>query len=315
MKVYSIIAALLLLLSFPKLEAKAIDTTSVVSIGGIEQFIGIKGKDASNPILLYLHGGPGAAVSSHSDQVTGDLENHFVVVHWDQRGSGKTLELNNDSGIPSMDIMKQDAEEMFLHLLNRFDRKQLMLLGNSWGTILGFHLAQSYPDKVQSFIAVSPIIHHTKSQQLTLATLKSHFAEKQNKKALAQLKSVSIPIADAKQMLILHRWETVFNGGDFPDEQFEQYLNYFKEWEKQWMSLYNEFYTLALANQISRIDCPLYILQGDKDLTTHHKVVASFFERIEAPKKELIWLENTGHNIPGTQPAMMQKHILSVLNK
>ncbi len=315
MKVKSTIVALLVLLSFQELYAKAIDTTSIVSIGGIEQFISIKGKDESNPILLYLHGGPGAAVSFHSEKVTGDLENQFVVVHWDQRGSGKTLELNNDSGILSMDRMKQDAEEMFLHLLNRFDRKQLMLLGNSWGTILGFHLAQSFPDKVQSFIAVSPIINHTKSQQLTLATLKSHFAKKQNEKALAQLESVSIPVADAKQMLILHRWETVFNGGDFPDGQFEQYLNYFKEWEKQWMPLYNEFYALDLATQITRIYCPLYILQGDKDLTTHYKVVTSFFERIEAPKKELLWLENTSHNIPGTEPAMMQKHILNALNK
>jgi len=315
MKVKSTIVALLVLLSFQEICAKAIDTTSVVSIGGIKQFISIKGKDASNPILLYLHGGPGAAVSSHSELVTGELENQFVVAHWDQRGSGKTLELNNYSGIPSMDRMKQDAEEMLLHLLNRFDRKQLILLGNSWGTILGFHLAQTYPDKVQSFIAVSPIINHTKSQQLTLVTLQSHFTKKQNEKALAQLKSISIPLADAKQMLILHRWEIVFNGGDFPDEQFEQYLTYFNEWEKQWMPLYNEFYTLDLTTQITRIDCPLYILQGDKDLTTHYKVVESFFETIEAPKKELIWLENTGHNIPGTEPTMMQKHILNALNK
>lgn len=315
MKVKSTIVALLVLLSCQEICAKAIDTTYVVSIGGIKQFISIKGKDVSNPLLLYLHGGPGAAVSSHSEQVTGDLENHFVVVHWDQRGSGKTLELNNHSGIPSMDMMKQDAEEMLVHLLKRFERKQLILFGNSWGTILGFHLAKTYPEKVKCFIAVSPIINHTKSQQLTLATLKSHFTKKQNEKALAQLKSVSIPVADAKQMLILHRWETVFNGGDFPDEQFEQYLNYFKEWEKQWMSLYNEFYTLDLTNQIRRIGCPLYILQGDKDLTTHHKVVASFFERIEASTKKLIWLEDTGHNIPGTEPAMMQKHILNALNK
>ena len=211
--------------------------------------------------------------------------------------------------------MKQDAEEMLVYVLQLFERKQLILLGNSWGSILGFHLAQTYPDKVQSFIAVSPIINHFKSQRLALAALKVHFNKKQNEKALAQLGSVSIPISNANQMLILHRWETVFNGSDFSDEKFVQYLNYFKEWEKHWMPLYNEFYNLDLINQITRIDCPLYILQGDRDLTSHYKIAQSFFEKVEAPKKELMWLENSGHNIPGTNPSIMQKLILMVLKK
>jgi pimeloyl-ACP methyl ester carboxylesterase len=314
MKIKSIIL-FLICVAIQKMAAKEIDTTATISIGGINQFISIKGKNIDNPILLYLHGGPGAAVSSHSDKVTQQLEAHFVVVHWDQRGSGKTKVLNQDIFTPSMDMMKQDAEEMLSHLLKRFERKQLILLGNSWGTILGFHLAQTYPDKVQSLIAVSPIINHYESQQLTLTALNTHFNKTQNRKALVQLDSVRIPISNAKQMLILHRWETVFNGSNFPDDQFEQYLNYFKEWEKLWMPLYNEFYTLDLTTQTAQVECPLFIIQGEKDLTTHYEVVQAFFEKIEAPEKELLWLENTGHNIPSTHPAMMQKLILGVLRK
>jgi len=315
MKATSIIALFVILLGLQPLNAKTIDTTAVVSIGGVRQFISIKAKDESNPIVLYLHGGPGAAVSSHREQVTGDLENHFVVIHWDQRGSGKTQELNNDFSPPTMDVMKQDAEEMLLYILKRFNREQVIVLGNSWGTVLGFHLAEKHPKKVQAFVAVSPIVNHKKSQELTLETLKRHFKEIQNEKALSQLDAVRIPIENAEQMLILHRWETVFNGGKFPDEQFEQYLGYFEQWETMWMPLYIEFYTLDLTTQIPQIDCSLFILQGDKDLTAHYDFAETFFEKVNASKKELLWLENTGHNVPGTASEKMQQLILNALNK
>ena len=313
MKMKSLLAALFILLAIQSLGAKGIDTTAVVTIGGIQQFISIKGQDAANSVLFYLHGGPGASVSSHREQVTGELEEHFVVVHWDQRGSGKTRELNGDSPTPSMSRMKQDAEEVFAYILDRFEREEVVVLGNSWGTVLGFHLVQVYPKMVKSFIAISPIINHRESQQLAFATLQAHFSARENESALAQLQSVAIPITNAEQMLILHRWETVFSGGSFPDEQFEHYLNYFKQWEQQWMPVYAELYSLDLANQIAKIDCPLFVLQGDQDLTTNYQVVESFFDQVAAPEKELIWLEGIGHNIPGTASEAMQDIILRSL--
>ena len=117
MNIKSFIVVLCSIPIFHQIDAKEIDTTVMVSVGGIEQFISIKGREASNPILLYLHGGPGAAVSSHREQVTGHLENHFVVVHWDQRGSGRTQKLNKGSLTPSMARMKQDVEEHRLTFL------------------------------------------------------------------------------------------------------------------------------------------------------------------------------------------------------
>ena len=300
----------LMCITLQKVAAKEIDTTAAISIGGIQQFISIKGKSTDNPILLYLHGGPGAAVSSHSDKVTQRLEAHFVVVHWDQRGSGKTIALNEPDALPTIEVMKQDAEEVFSYLLTRFDRKQIVVLGNSWGTVLGLHLAEKFPVKVRSFIAVSPIVQHKKSQEITLELLQNHFNKNDNTKALEQLSTVKIPFENAEQMLILHRWETVHNGEDFPDEQYKQYLSYFVGWSSQWMPLYQQLYGIDLEKQVLELECPVYVLIGDKDLTTHHEITKAYFDVLKAPQKELFWLEDVGHNIPGVAGDRMQEIII-----
>lgn len=313
MKFIRLIFIFLISFSFDSMHATEIDTTEVVKIGGIQQFISIKGKDASKPILLYFHGGPGAAVSSHSKHVTGDLENDFVIVHWDQRNSGKTLSLNVSNEIPSIQLMKQDAEELFLYVLKRFNRKKIVLVGNSWGTLLGFHLSKKFHENISNFVAVSPLVNHKKSQKLTLSLLKAHYKEKENEKAVTQLNSVRIPIISARQMLVLYRWETIYNGGKFSDDQFEQYLGYFKQWEQQWMPLYSEFYTIDLEKEISEITCPLVCIQGAKDLTTHYEVFRSFFNQLEATHKKQIWLNDAGHNIPASHSQIMQAKILEHL--
>ncbi len=297
------------------MAAKEIDTTATISIGGIQQFMSIKGQNIDNPILLYLHGGPGAAVSSHSDKVTQQLEAHFVVVHWDQRGSGKTIEFNKPDASPAIEVMKQDAEELLSHLLTRFNRKQIVVLGNSWGTVLGFHLAEKFPKKVSAFIAVSPIVKHTKSQKMTLEVLQNHFKKNDNTKALEQLSTVKIPFENAEQMLILHRWETVYNGSEFPHEQYKQYLSYFEGWSSLWMPLYQQLYGIDLEKQVPMLECPVYILIGDKDLTTHHEITKAYFDVLKAPQKELFWLENVGHNIPGVAGDRMQEIVIeNILN-
>jgi pimeloyl-ACP methyl ester carboxylesterase len=305
----------LICITIQNVVAKEIDTTAAISIGGIQHYISIKGKSIDNPILLYLHGGPGAAVSSHSDKVTQQLEAHFIVVHWDQRGSGKTLELNKPDESPTIEIMKQDTEEMLSHLLNRFNRKQIVVLGNSWGTILGFHLAEKFPEKVSAFFAVSPIVNHTKSQEMTLKLLQNHFKTNENTKAVSQLNKVKVPFENAEQMLILHRYETVYNGEDFSDEQYKQYLSYFEGWSSQWMPLYQQLYGIDLEKQVPMLKCQVYVLIGDKDLTTHYEVTKGYFDTLKAPQKELYWLKDIGHNIPATDSNTMQKFILRNLNK
>ncbi|MFK7952751.1 MAG: alpha/beta fold hydrolase [Ekhidna sp.] len=297
------------------MAAKEIDTTANISVNGIQQFLSIKGKSIENPILLYLHGGPGAAVSSHRDKVTQLLEAHFVVVHWDQRGSGKTMEFNKSDVSPNMAIMKQDAEGILSHLLTRFNREQIIVFGNSWGAVLGFHLAEKFPKKVSAFIAVSPIVNHMKSQKMTLELLQNHFKDDDSTKAVSQLNTVKIPFENAEQMLILHRWEAIYNGSEFSFVQYEQYLSYFQEWSTQWMPLYRQLYEINLEKETPKLECPVYVLIGDKDLTTNHVITKAYFDKLIAPRKKLFLLKDIGHNIPAIDSGRMQKLIIRNLIK
>ncbi len=291
--------------------ATKIDTTQIVEIGGIKQFLTINTKNANNPVLLYLHGGPGAAVSAHKDAVTGKLEEHFIVIHWDQRNSGETLGLNPSPVLPTVDIMTKDAEEVMSYVLQHFNREKLVVMANSWGTIPGFHLAKKFPEKISVYIAVSPVISNLKSQQQTLQILQKHFQKEGHTRAVRQLSEVKVPYENVTQMLIQYRWEMEFGGTEMSDEQFEQLLSYFQYWEKMWMPLYHELYNINLEKLAQTIDCPCYFIVGNKDYTTYFKLTEEYFNRLKAPSKKLFWFENTGHNIPAFAAEEMQNIIIN----
>lgn len=296
----------------PIINSNSIDTTQFVKIGGIKQFMSIKG-NKSNPLMLYLHGGPGAATSSHRQQITNLLEEHFLVVHWDQRGSGKSVKSNLKS--PTLSEMQQDAEEILLFLLKEFNTDKMVLVANSWGTVLGFHLALKYPNNIASLVAISPLIDNLKSQNLTNNKLIDHYNEHNNIEAVKQLKAIHIPYENVDDMAIQFKWISNFKGAHIPDNEFKHYLKFFKEWEQQWMPLYKELYAINLLKHKTVFKTPTYILIGEQDITTSFELTEEFFKKLEAPKKQLLWLEGVGHQIPMYKSEEMQDLICNILLK
>lgn len=294
------------------LYSQEIDTIQVIEIGKIKQSVNIKG-NKNNPILLYLHGGPGAASSRHRDQITNLLEQDYLVVHWDQRESGNTLKLNSSDTLPTLSIMKQDAEEVLMFLLKEFDKKNILIVANSWGTVLGFHLAETYPDKIQALIAISPLVDLNKSQKLVQRKLLNYYKKKGNITAINELKSISIPYESIEDMAIQFKWITDFKGEKMSDEDFQSYYSYFKDWGEKWMSLYKELYQIKLLKQLPVLHCPTYIFIGNQDLTTSFEFTEKFYNKLKAPEKELYWFEGIGHQIPMYEPQKMQNVIKDIL--
>jgi pimeloyl-ACP methyl ester carboxylesterase len=121
---------------------RSIDETGFLTLGGIDQWVGIQGSDLGNPVILYLHGGPGEAQSPFLKEFTA-WEAAFTVVNWDQRGPGKTFGHNGPS-TPDMtlDQMTQDAIEVAHHALRRLGKRKIILVGQSWGAALGVHVVK-----------------------------------------------------------------------------------------------------------------------------------------------------------------------------
>lgn len=294
--------------------AEPIDTVMNQRIGGIDQHISIQGEDDQNPILLYLHGGPGQASSAKKDQITKKLEDHFVVVHWDQRNSGNTRVRNEDNSEVTVSQMQQDAEEVLDFLLTYFKKDKITLVANSWGNVLGFHLAQKYPERIDHLVAISPDVSQTESQQIALEQLRYHFGSENNEKAMKELSAVKIPHASIQDMITQYKWQSIYTGETVTDEMIEKYMPFFLDWEVKWMTVYQQLYQRDLKKEVEVLDCSVYFFLGNQDFTANFELAEQYFQMLEARSKELLWFES-GHNIPGKQSILMQEKIIWLLVK
>ncbi|GLB52484.1 hypothetical protein NBRC110019_15240 [Neptunitalea chrysea] len=289
-------------------SAKAVDHIEQIRIGGISQQLTEKGTNADLPILLYLHGGPGAATSAHQEHITKDLEKHFIVVHWDQRGSKNS---KNDTTAISLKVMKKDTEGVLHYLLNKYQRDKLYILGNSWGTVLGFHLSATYPEKIHAFFAVNPIIDNLKSQQLLQQKLITHYKQQKNEQALTKLASVHIPYQTVTDLCTQYKWQADFEGNPIPDEHYKGLCAYFENWGKLYMPLYKELYAHPIKTKVTHLDCPLIIMAGETDNTANYMLTKAYFDSIAVSEKLWYPFQKTGHNIPQTQAAKMQQIVIA----
>lgn len=294
--------------------AEPIDTVMYQRIGDIDQYISIQGKDDQNPILLYLHGGPGQASSAKKDQITKKLEDHFVVVHWDQRNSGNTRVRNEDHSEVTVSRMQQDAEEVMNFLLAYFQKDKITLVANSWGNVLGFHLAQKYPERIDCFIAISPDVSQAESQQMALGQLRRHFESENNEKAIKELSAIKIPHASIQDMITQYKWQSIYNGETVTDEMIEKYMPFFLDWEAKWMPIYQQLYQRNLKKEVEVLNCSISFFLGNQDFTANFELAEQYFQMLEARNKELLWFES-GHNIPGKQSILMQEKIIELLVK
>ena len=149
-------------------SANGIDSLEAVSIGGIRQWIEVRGENVENPILLFIHGGPGIGFIPMGARFQGPWEKTFTVVEWDQRGAGKTYE-SNDRELQrrTMNVaqMEQDALDVANYLRQRFHRDKIFVVGHSWGSILGLELAHGHPEVMYAYVGTGQVVNMQKNEE------------------------------------------------------------------------------------------------------------------------------------------------------
>jgi pimeloyl-ACP methyl ester carboxylesterase len=289
---------------------KSIDTKRTISIGGIKQLIWVKGDDATKPIFLFLHGGPGNSVMPYAKKFCDQLYKHFVVVHWDQREAGETAKLNVSPVPLSVNLLKRDAEELVDSLLFRFKRKQLFIAGHSWGTMLGFHLVRTKPEKITVYIAIGAMVNQQESERIALNLMTSKALETHDTTAQRELQMVQIPFQNGEQ-LYYHRkglYRYAGNNASFGKK-------YVTDWAEKWLAVFNEASAENLFETLPAVNCPVYFFGARKDFQTNSKLVEKYFNQLKADKKQFFWFENAGHNIPSANGAKMQAIIINEVLK
>ena len=293
-----------LLIGNSSFSQKPIDATEIISIGGIKQYIRIKGKDDSKPILLFLHGGPGGSLINKIDQMTGNLQQHFIVVHWDQRESGQTLRLNKSSQPLTLDLFYDDTHELIDTLLKKFQQTKLYLAGYSWGSILGFHMADKYPGLLYAYIAISPVIDQWRSDSMSLDMLRKTMGATARK----ELAQVKIPFENAEQLYYHRKWLLKHEGQNFVSLKLRK--SFVQAWAATWFEVYSRACDINRFESLPTINCPVYFFVGEKDYQTSHSITQEYFKKVSAPKKELFLFERTPHGLPETDPELFQKIIV-----
>ena len=139
-----------------------VDEGIYVEIGGQEQYLLIRGADKNNPVIIFLHGGPSSPESYVNYVWVNDLVDDYTVVDWDQRGCGRTymnncdLDPANDSATYEQALI--DLDELVDYVCNRFDKKQVIIIGHSYGIVLASDYIEKHPDKVSSYIAIAQVV-------------------------------------------------------------------------------------------------------------------------------------------------------------
>lgn len=285
-----------------------IDTTEAVQIGGIKQFISIKGNNREKPVLLILHGGPGKSLISFADGFTNKLKEEFVVVNWDQRETGGTLSLNKTKDSLTPDLLKKDALEVIYYLKKKFHQKKIFLLSHSWGSVMGFDIAAKHPELLYAYISVSPVIDAHKSAFLFVNDLKKWALETQNHKAAQELEQIKLPFKNKDDFFMAQKWLFIHNGVKGVDtEDFK--TNYY-QWMDTWFPVWMENAKTNLFVTTPEIKCPVYFLIGSGDNQSYYTIAENYYQFLKAKHKKMFWFKESGHTIFNTEPEKLQEIII-----
>jgi pimeloyl-ACP methyl ester carboxylesterase len=303
----------------------AIAAVERVVLGGAEQTILVRGHDRSKPVLLYLHGGPGLAHLPWGPYYSAELEEQFVVVHWDQRGAGASCE-GVDRSSMTLEQVVADTIELSEQLARRFGGGgRIVLLGHSWGSVVGALTVQQRPDLYHAYIGLGQLVHGDRNEELSYEWVLAEAERRGDEEALVELRTISPPYQDNEQLGIQRRLLNSYNGSLYavdrvrpalwpflfgPEYTLGTRLAYFGCFTGSLDAMWGDVADVDFLEQIPRLEVPVYFFTGRHDWNTPYPLVEEWAAVLEAPHVEIVWFEASGHVAPLEAPAEFQRRIL-----
>ena len=323
---------------------EGIEELKAVKIGGVDQWLHIRSRNRNNPVLLFLHGGPGGGMIGFMDAWQRGWEDYFTVVQWDQRQTGKSYYPADDENAPlTIEQFVDDTEEVIQYLRGYLEKDKLLLVGASWGTVLGTYMAKRRPEWLHAYVAVGQVVKAMDNERAMYDRALGH-AKAQNKDTLVtQLESIApypnpdCPAESFLEHFIFVRREMAGLAG----ESLAHHLSW-EDFVTMWSFsnsisphltlsdlshsvLGNEnaltrdpafalqFISIDLPQQVgSSFDVPVFFFTGAHDWQTPVSLSDQWFSEISAPHKELIHFEDSAHTVFTEQPG---KFLVALVNK
>jgi len=312
----------------PPQQPLGVDSSYYVTLGGVDQYVEIRGAARDLPVLLYLHGGPCMPATPFLRFHQAELSETFIVVSWDQRGCGRSAAADLRPAEMTLERHLEDAHELTLYIKETLGKERIFLVGHSWGSVLGLELARRYPDDYLAYVGVGQVVDLREGERLSRAEL---FARARARGDTATVQAVEANryspdegYADGLQGFLAHRrllW--TYGMMDHDPSAMLRAIAAAEGYSKdvtEWMAAALHVQT-ALYDELMAIDftertayrVPVFFFAGRHDYNTPSELAARYLETIEAPAKGFIWFECSGHSPPWEEPQTFRARLLEVL--
>jgi pimeloyl-ACP methyl ester carboxylesterase len=291
-------------------SATGIDEGSFVTLGGIEQWITIRGEDRGNPVLLFLHGGPGDVTNPWTFALFAPWEKYFTVVQWDQRGAGRTLRKSGPSIAPTITVerMAQDGVELAGYLRKHLGKEKIIVVAHSFGSILGLRMAKISPDLFYAYVGTGQVADETKNYSVAYEELLKKAKAVGNPQAMEELSRVGPPpYTSGAGFGVQRKWANGFEGADeflmgtigltlvAPGNSVQDMND---SADGQMLSgdrLVPQTKSSGPAELGLEFSIPIFVFQGEEDFTTPTSLARQYLEAIKAPRKAFVPIIGAGH--------------------
>ncbi|OIK11796.1 proline iminopeptidase [Bacillus sp. MUM 116] len=281
-----------------------------VQIGGIDQWITIRGENRNNPVLLLIHGGPASTYSIFSPLLR-SWEKHFIVTQWDQRGAGKTFGKNgkDGSGTITFDRLAKDGIEVAEYLRGKLGHKKVILIGSSVGSLIGIMMAKLRPDLFYAYVGTDQNAPDT--QNLLYALTVNALCGAGNTRGVQLLEKMgsnqsqwSRKDFDKRNRLLVKTIKDVPNMItdlilpsmlSSPEHKIRDLMDIFKGMSYSLDHLFDELINFDFKKYGMQFELPVFIFHGDNDIITPTELASTYYDEIEAPHKEFVLIKNAGH--------------------
>ncbi|MDR1409082.1 MAG: alpha/beta hydrolase [Oscillospiraceae bacterium] len=295
-----------------------LDTILRLPLGGQKQTVHILSEDMSNPILLFLHGGPGVPDRGGVMTRCRAWASEFTLVTWDQRGCGGSY-WGTDFSALTPDVLLSDAAELVKWLCTKFGRQKLYLVCGSWGTELGTLLCSRYPEHIAAYFGQGQTVDGVKNEELSYHFALNEAASSGDEKSVQKLLKLGPPTGGQyrgglRGLLTQRNIMKRYGGYSSKNRQIGFIASFAKSMAKSGeyspldllgtalgsmrslAALWGQITDYDFPSQCSQFVMPYYIFQGRNDNNTPAALVQGFYDVIDAPAKDLVWFENSAHS-------------------
>jgi pimeloyl-ACP methyl ester carboxylesterase len=307
-----------------------------IRLGGVDQWLIIRGQDVNKPVLLFLSGGPGASEAARVLRFNQELEKHFVVVIWEQRGCGKSYPARSPKSALTVSTYTSDIIELAELLRARFDEEKIYLVGHSWGTIIGVQAAQARPDLFHAYIGTAQMVDVLETDQMIYQMMMAYSRQTGDTAFVRTLEKQGAPPYLGKSPI--RPYSTLFGREyavyEFPNIKNEAYrrdgdilMLMLRQPEYGWLD--RIYYLLGLMNTFNAVypqlqdmdyrldathfDLPVYLILGRHDMNNPSRIPEEYFDLLTAPSKQLYFFESSGHGMIWEEAGLFHEILINTV--